>query len=159
MSYRYSLVRSYAYLPYLSRFHAWSCMIETTRVSWSFIVVKPAPQHGPIKSTVHRPCSCLSIITLPQKHAHLPTLRIGSGIERFANLRTLNFRFTDMNSRCPCQHMYLKGELEYARHSGISAMKFIQCAFKLSDDELQDLKKSIEDVSLRTSDEYSTFRE
>ena len=54
--------------------------------------------------------------------------------------------------------MYLKGELEYARHSGISAMKFLQCAFNLSYDGLQELK-SIEDVPVHTSGEYSTFRE
>ena len=59
----------------------------------------------------------------------------------------------------PLSYMYLKGELEYARHSGISAMKFLQCAFNLSEDELQELKKSIEDVPVHTSDEYSTLRE
>ena len=56
----------------------------------------------------------------------------------------------------PLSYMYLKGELEYARHNGIVATKFIQCAFRLSDDEL---KTSIEDVFVHTSDEYSTFRE
>ena len=59
----------------------------------------------------------------------------------------------------PLSYIFLKGELEYARHSGISTMKFLQCAFNLSDDELQELKKSIEDVSVHTSDEYPTFRE
>ena len=59
----------------------------------------------------------------------------------------------------PLSYMYSKGELEYARHSGISAMKFLQCAFNLSDDELQGSRKSVEDASVHTSDEYSTLRE
>ena len=142
----------------LSRFHAWAYIIETTRISWSSVEVNSEPQHGPIKSMAHRLCSYLSTTTLT-KHAHLPTLWTGSGIKRFANFRTLNLRFTDMDSRCLYQYMYLTGELGYTRHSSISSMKFLQCAFNLSDDELQELKKSIEDVPVHISDGYSTFRE
>ena len=41
------------------------------------------------------------------------------------------------------------------RHSGISAEKFLQCTFGHSDEEMQRLKKSIEEDSVHTSSKYS----
>ena len=53
----------------------------------------------------------------------------------------------------------LKHELGQYRHSGISAEKFLQCTFGVSDEEMQKLKNSIEEDSVHNSSEYSAARE
>ena len=47
------------------------------------------------------------------------------------------------DTRCACHYTDLKSELGGIRHSGLSAAKFLQYSFGISDTEVQDMEKSV----------------